>query len=134
MPSPRTTKSKPPPEAAVNAYRAAIARLTGVEPREILGYPCVFANGHMFAGLHEAGMILRLPELDRRKFQVTFNAKLAGPMDGRDMREWALVPRELLGEGDELTLWLRRSLAYVLRLAPPRRGADKKSGARPAKV
>ena len=127
------TKSKPPPEAAVNAYRAATARLTGVETGELLGYPCVLANGHMFAGLRDTGMILRLPELERRKFQVTFNAKLAGPMDGLDMREYALVPRELLGEGDELTLWLRRSLAYVLRLAPRGKARGKKAHAQNAK-
>ena len=132
MPS-RSIESKPPPEAAVNAYRAATARLTGVESREMLGYPCVFANGHMFAGLHEAGMILRLPVLDRRKFLVTFNARLIGPTDGRDLREYALVPRELLGEGDELTLWLRRSLAYVLGLAPGGKGGVKRDRAVPAK-
>jgi TfoX/Sxy family transcriptional regulator of competence genes len=132
MPS-RSTESKPPPEAAVNAYRAATARLTGVESREMLGYPCVFANGHMFAGLHQAGMILRLPVLDRRKFLVTFNARLIGPTDGRDLREYALVPRELLGEGDELTLWLRRSLAYVLGLAPRGKSGVKIDRVEPAK-
>jgi len=36
--------------------------------RENVWYSCSFAKGNMFAGLHEAGMVLRLPDENRASF------------------------------------------------------------------
>ena len=55
-------KWKPAPRESVAAFEAATSGLSGAEPRKMFGYSCVFAKGNMFAGLHEAGMVLRLPK------------------------------------------------------------------------
>src|SRR2546426_8389446 len=82
---------KPAPEAAAAAFTNAIAGLEGVEPRKMFGYSCAFANGHMLAGLHELGMIIRLPEGERGQFIQQFGARLFEPMPGRVMREYVVA-------------------------------------------
>ena len=118
---------KPAPEAAAAAFTNAIAGLEGVEPRKMFGYSCAFANGHMLAGLHELGMIIRLPEDERAQFIQRFDAKLFEPMPGRVMREYVVVPATLLGAIDELRTWLNKSLRYVNSLPPKiKRGPGKR--------
>lgn len=79
-------------------------------------YSCVFAKGNMFAGLHEAGMVLRLSEEQRSEFLRLKGAEPFEPMPGRVMREYVVVPRILLNEPDQLRKWTEKSLAYVLSL------------------
>ncbi|MGZ3534323.1 MAG: TfoX/Sxy family protein [Thermodesulfobacteriota bacterium] len=68
-------KWKPAPAKAVVAFETATSELPGAEPRKMFGYSCVFAKGNMFAGLHEAGMVLRLPEEQRDEFLRLKGAK-----------------------------------------------------------
>ena len=118
---------KPAPEAAAAAFAHAIAGLEGAEPRKMFGYSCAFANGHMLAGLHELGMIIRLPEGERGQFIQQFGARLFEPMPGRVMREYVVVPATLLAATDELRAWLNKSLRYVNSLPPKsKRGPGKR--------
>ena len=118
---------KPAPEAAAAAFAHAIAGLEGAEPRKMFGYSCAFANGYMLAGLHELGMIIRLPEDERAQFIQRFDAKLFEPMPGRVMREYVVVPSTLLAATDELRAWLNKSLRYVNSLPPKsKRGLGKR--------
>ncbi|MGZ6237566.1 MAG: TfoX/Sxy family protein [Syntrophales bacterium] len=68
-------KWKPAPAKAVVAFETATSELPGAEPRKMFGDSCVFAKGNMFAGLHEAGMVLRLPEEQRDEFLRLKGAK-----------------------------------------------------------
>lgn len=89
----------------------------------MFGYSCVFAKGNMFAGLHEAGMVLRLPDEQRAEFLRLKGAEQFEPMPGRVMREYVLVPRVLLNAPDQLRAWVEKSLAFVLSLpAKPKKG------------
>ena len=106
-------KWKPAPAEAVTAFEAATSGLTGAEPRKMFGYSCVFAKGNMFAGLHEAGMVLRLPERQRAEFLRLKGAQPFEPMPGRVMREYVVVPKILLHAPEKLQTWVERSLAYV---------------------
>jgi hypothetical protein len=63
-------KWKPAPAKAVAAFEVATSGLAGADPRKMFGYSCVFAKGNMFAGLHEAGMVLRLGHLAFEPFEV----------------------------------------------------------------
>ena len=119
-------KWKPAPAEAVAAFEAATAGLAGAEPRKMFGYSCVFAKGNMFAGLHEAGMVLRLPDEQRVEFLRLKGAEQFEPMPGRVMREYVVVPRILLKEPDQLRKWAEKSLTYVLSLPAK---AKKGSGA-----
>ncbi len=116
-------KWKPAPAKAVEAFETATSGLPGAEPRKMFGYSCVFAKGNMFAGLHEAGMVLRLPEEHRGEFLRLKGAKQFEPMPGRVMREYVVVPKSLLKAPGQLRTWVEKSLAYVSSLsAKTRRG------------
>lgn len=106
-------KWKPAPCESISAFEAATSGLAGVEPRKMFGYACVFAKGNMFAGLHEAGMILRLPDEQRAEFLRLKGAEQFEPMPGRVMREYVVVPKVLLKTPDQLREWVEKSLAYV---------------------
>jgi len=123
-------KWKPAPSEAVAAFEAATSGLHGAEPRKMFGYSCVFAKGHMFAGLHEAGMVLRLPDEQRAEFLRLKGAEQFEPMPGRVMREYLVVPGVLLNAPDQLRAWVEKSLAYVSSLPAKRKkgsGGGKRS-------
>ena len=105
-------KWKPAPRESVAAFEAATSGLSGAEPRKMFGYSCVFSKGNMFAGLHEAGMVLRLPEEQRTEFLQLKGAKQFEPMPGRVMREYVVVPNILLNAPEKLRAWVEKSLTY----------------------
>jgi len=116
-------KWKPAPREAAAAFETTTSGLPATEPRKMFGYSCVFAKGNMFAGLHEAGMVLRLSEEQRAEFLRLRGAKQFEPMPGRVMREYVVVPKVLLDEPERLRAWVEKSLTYVLSLpAKPKRG------------
>jgi TfoX/Sxy family transcriptional regulator of competence genes len=124
-------KWKPAPREAVAAFEGATSGLPGAEPRKMFGYSCVFARGNMFAGLHEAGMVLRLSNEQRSEFLRLKGAKQFEPMPGRVMREYVVVPKMLLNEPIELRAWVKKSLDYVLSL--PTKAKREKGGGRRSK-
>lgn len=125
------SKWKPAPAKAAAAFEAVTAGLTAAEPRKMFGYACVFAGANMFAGLHEAGMVLRLPEADRAQFLRLKGATQFEPMPGRVMREYVVVPPGLLAAPLELREWIERSLTYVTTL--PAKSAPRRSGGKRAR-
>jgi TfoX/Sxy family transcriptional regulator of competence genes len=124
-------KWKPAPREAIAAFEASTSGLSGVEPRKMFGYSCVFAKGNMFAGLHEAGMILRLPDEQRAEFLRIKGASQFEPMPGRVMREYVVVPKVLLNAPEQLRVWVEKSLAYVSSL--PAKSKKSSGGSRGAK-
>ena len=117
-------KWKPAPREAVAAFETATSGLPEAEPRKMFGYSCVFAKGNMFAGLHEAGMVLRLPEKQRTEFLRLKGAKQFEPLQGRVMREYVVVPKVLLNVPERLRVWVEKSLDYVLSLpAKPKKSS-----------
>jgi TfoX/Sxy family transcriptional regulator of competence genes len=79
----------------------------------MFGSSCVFAKGNMFAGLHEAGLVFRLPDGHRAEFLQLKGAEQFEPMPGRVMREYVVVPKMLLETPEQLQEWVAVSLAYV---------------------
>jgi TfoX/Sxy family transcriptional regulator of competence genes len=127
-------KWKPAPPEAVAPFEGATSSLPGAEPRKMFGYSCVFAKGHMFAGLHEAGMVLRLPDIQRTDFLRLKDAEQFEPMPGRVMREYVVVPKVLLKAPEELRAWVEKSLAYVSSLpAKPKKSSGGGRGSKSPK-
>jgi len=124
-------KWKPAPRNAIVAFEATTSGLPGTEPKKMFGYSCIFAKGNMFAGLHEAGMVLRLPDEQRVEFLRLKGAAQFEPMPGRLMREYVLVPRVLLDAPDRLRPWVEKSLAFVLSL--PAKSKNRPGGSRGSK-
>src|SRR3990172_802017 len=97
IPSPRPmSKWRPVPDKLKQVFEKAIQSFPEAEPRKVFGYPAAVVNGHMFAGLHQADLILRLSEADRANLLKCPGAKLFEPMPGRPMREYVVVPPAIL--------------------------------------
>ena len=102
-------KRAPSPPALVSAFDRAATPLRGTERRKMFGYPAIFVNGNMFAGLVGDRMIFRLGENDRAKFLGLRGAAPFVAMGGRVMKQWVVVPPALVKSGVQLRAWLRRA-------------------------
>ena len=122
MPISRKAKVMPSfkssPDALVKAFEHLTQTVPQATSRKVFGYPAVFINGQMFAGLHQDKMILRLSEEDRARFMQLKGASAFEPMPGRPMREYVVVPPSLLKSDAELEDWLAKALAYASTLPP----------------
>jgi TfoX/Sxy family transcriptional regulator of competence genes len=118
-----------PPEL-VRRFDEIAELLPEARRRQMFGYPACFVNGNLFMGLHRDRLFLRLGETDRASFVSSFGARLFEPMPGRPMREYVVVPPELL-DGPDAAKWAGRALAFAWTL-PPKLPATAKKPARPA--
>jgi TfoX/Sxy family transcriptional regulator of competence genes len=96
------------------------------EPRQMFGFPCAFVNGHMFMGLHEERMILRLGDEDRTRMLRVRGASVFEPMQGRPMKEYVVVPQSVLGDEGALRGWVSQSMGYASSLPQKKKKAAKK--------
>jgi TfoX/Sxy family transcriptional regulator of competence genes len=119
-------KWKKAPERWVEAFDAGLPEYPGAERRKMFGYPCVFLNGNMVAGLHEIGLVIRLPLRERGALEA-IGGKPFEPMPGRVMREYVVAPESLAADHRELARWLRRAFEFVATLPSkqPKVKADK---------
>ncbi len=85
------------------------------EPRKMFGYPCCFLHGNMFTGLHEENWVLRLKDEDRNAMITEHQAERFAPM-GRLMKEYVILPPEILSNKTKLTVWIQKSITYVSKL------------------
>ena len=94
--------------------------------RPMFGASTYFANGNMFAGIHEDRIILRLSEADRREITSLYDDVTPfEPMPGRFMKEYVTLPESVYGQPDVLKKWLSRSHQYALSLKPKTPSARK---------
>ena len=118
---------KKAPEWLVEAFAELVPDDPRVERRKMFGYPCAFARGHMFMGLHEERLVLRLPDEARERFRAETGAAPFEPFEGREMKQYSVVPEPLIGERrSELAPWIRRSLAYVSEELPEKKPKAKR--------
>ena len=80
--------------------------------------PYTSLNGHMFSFLTKEGMLaLRLPKNDRETFITQFDTELCIQY-GRVMKEYVIVPEELLEQTDQLKEYFDISFKYIGSLKP----------------
>jgi TfoX/Sxy family transcriptional regulator of competence genes len=104
------------PEALVETFHQALPEDPRLVRRKMFGYPCAFVGGNMFAGLHRASIIVRLPDDERAKLLARPNATLFEPMAGRPMREYVVAPTEVGDNQAELRDWLEKAFDYATRM------------------
>ena len=102
---------KSPPEL-IAAFDTAIAGKAGVERRQMFGYPSAFLKGNLLAGLFQDQMMVRLSEADRAKAALEAAARPFAP-GGRPMREYVVLPPEIVADKRKLDAWLKRAIAFV---------------------
>ncbi|HEX2571775.1 MAG TPA: TfoX/Sxy family protein [Polyangia bacterium] len=106
------------PPSMVALFDEVLPGAPEVERRKMFGYPAGFANGHMFMGLFQEHLVLRLDTADREAFLRLPEAQQFEPMPGRPMREYVMATPSMLEDTDELRPWIKRSLGFVLSLPP----------------
>jgi TfoX/Sxy family transcriptional regulator of competence genes len=105
------------PASLIDIFDRLMPEDPKIERRKMFGYPAAFTNGNLFAGLHQESFILRLSEADREVFQAKYQAAIFEPMAGRKMREYVVVPSDLLGDKRAMDHWLSRSRDYAAGVA-----------------
>jgi TfoX/Sxy family transcriptional regulator of competence genes len=121
------TAWRPSPPRLIALFERAVPHAPDVERRRMFGYPAAFANGHLFAGLHQEDFILRLDAADRERAVAELGVRAFEPM-GRRMREYVVLPASLLGRPRALAAWLARALRYVRALpAKPARTSRRRN-------
>ena len=117
----RTPKWRAAPAPLVARFDHAVAALPEIHQRKMFGYTAAFVNGHMFAGVFQASLFVRLAEKDRTELIEKEGATPFAPMPERVMREYVVLPPSIVESEARLTAWLSRALRYVASLPPKAR-------------
>lgn len=115
-----------PDPAVTELFARLIPDPPQAERRKMFGCLAGFTQGKMFGGVHQETIVLRLGEADRQEFLKLRSAKLFVPFPGRKMREFVVVPPEILANERKLKGWIGRALEYARSL--PRRHQRAKPG------
>ncbi len=107
---PKFTKA---PEELVDSFTALLKDYKEIELRKMFGYPAGFISGQMCISLFQSNMIIRLKQSDRAQFIETYKTKLFEPMPNRPMKEYVVVPTDLIDKKQELKKWINKSIEYV---------------------
>jgi TfoX/Sxy family transcriptional regulator of competence genes len=116
------------PEELIRLFEEGVTPFPQAERRKMFGYPCIFTNGNLTAGLFQDRLMLRLSEKDRADLLKVPGARVFEPMPGREMKEYVEVPKSVMSNPKGLDDWLRKSVSYVESLKPK---VKKKKGKKP---
>ena len=85
-----------------------------VSKRQMFGCPCYFAGDAICCGVHDDHIFLRLAEQDREQLLEEWpGVRRFEPLPGRIMREYLVLPPEILSSDATLREWLTRSFAFA---------------------
>jgi TfoX/Sxy family transcriptional regulator of competence genes len=113
------------PQELVDRFMAVVPEAPDVTQRSMFGYPSATVGGHMFMGLHQANMVLRLPAEDLAAFKAA-GATDFEPMPGRPMSGFGIVPASVIADEAELRSWVDRALVGA-RAMPPKAAKPRKA-------
>ena len=115
------------PKGLVDLFGACLPEDGRVQTRKMFGFPAAFVNGHMFAGLFQDQMFVRLSPEDRAWLEAEHGAVNFEPMPGRPMKQYACLPETVLDDEGEVTGVLAKAFGHACRLPPkekkPKKGA-----------
>ena len=98
-------------------YEVLVATNDAIE-RKGATMPYTSRNGHMFSFLDKSGSIgLRLPEDARQAFLERYETALAEQY-GRVMKEYVVIPADLLERTEELQGWSEQNYEWIGSLKP----------------
>jgi hypothetical protein len=105
------------PDALVQAFDHCLPIVPGVQRKAMFGYPCAFLHGHLFCGLHQDGIIVRLPEA-RRNALLKKGASVFEATPGQAMKDYVVAPVGLVADRKKLRSLLAEALANASSLVP----------------
>ena len=107
---------KPSP-AIIEALARAAAGMRGIEQRKMFGFPALFINGTMFAGVMGEAIVARLPEAERQALIERGEATPSVAI-GRVMREWVNLAPSVARSDAALAGWLETARCHTASLPP----------------
>jgi TfoX/Sxy family transcriptional regulator of competence genes len=108
-----------PPQELVDYFDSVIPDGPApVDFKPMFGGPCYWTGGNMFAAIHQESMIVRLGEEDRQVLLREPGAALFEPMEGRPMREYVVIPPQIVADREAVRFWLAKGLAFTASLPP----------------
>ena len=103
---------------AVARFERLCPATAGVAVRPMFGQPAAFVDGNMFLGVFGDAVFVRLSEDDRAIALGLDGAHLFEPMPGRPMREYVVLPVEVLNDAAKAGPWIERSVKYARAIGP----------------
>jgi TfoX N-terminal domain len=79
--------------------------------------PAGFLGGHLTTALHGPRWMVRLPEPARAEL-LAAGARPFEPMPGRPMKEYIVLPAEIVEDPGARAAWIDRAVAHVRGLPP----------------
>jgi TfoX/Sxy family transcriptional regulator of competence genes len=113
-------------QAMVDLFAESLPDDPRVERRKMFGYPAVFVGGNMCAGLFGDGMFARLSPTDRAA--LPGGGAAFEPMPGRPMKDYALIPDDVLADEEALATVLAKAVAFTASLPLKEKKAKKTKG------
>jgi TfoX/Sxy family transcriptional regulator of competence genes len=102
------------PQALVDRFAKAVEGFASAEKKQMFGYPSIFVNGNLTAGLFADGCMIRIPDAERAAAKVTpFE-----PMPGRPMKDYGLLPPAVVDDPAQLKVWIGKAIAWAEELPP----------------
>ena len=110
---------KTPAELA-DRFSATVSAMPGAEVRKMFGYPAGFVNGQLFTGTFGSAWHVRLSDEERSQLAAAGGTPFE-PMPGRPMREYLILPPDIVADSSATERWVGRALAYVQQLPPKKK-------------
>ncbi len=105
----------------LKAYKDVLIQLN-VDLKENFGFPFTSVNGNMFSFLSKENVLgIRLPEEARDEFIESVGSSIYQRPQGQVLKEYVVIPDDLLGRKEELLSWFKRSLTYAESLKPKKK-------------
>jgi len=103
------------------------------EPRPMFGYPAYFINRHLFAGLFQDKLFVRLSPAQVAELRKAFpDLSSLEPMPGRPMKDYTVIPTSLREEGGKMARLLEEAATWC-RALPPKAAKAKAARKPPAR-
>jgi TfoX/Sxy family transcriptional regulator of competence genes len=109
-------KWKKSPPDLIDRFSSAAALFPAAEQKKMFGYPTLFIQGNLTAGLFQDRVMMRLSPPDRERFLKLSGARMFEPMPGRPMKDYVEVPEAVLKDAGELRSWLAKSVSFAATL------------------
>lgn len=92
------------------------------EPKKMFGQFACFLDGHMFSGVFQNDIFLRLSENDRNNLQTDNDEVIAfEPRKGMKMKEYVIIPESLHTDRQLFGQLISKSIFYTSSLPPKKK-------------
>ncbi len=115
-------------DATIAAFRSVVEAGPGAVEKKMFGQLAGLVNGNMFMGAFGDQINIRL-DVAGREEALKAGAVPFEPMSGRPMKEYVVLPPEVVADPEALRGWVAKAYEYVSENVPakaPRAVADRK--------